>query len=72
MNGIYYFILQTVGVAHVNLNECEIHLLEFADNDSLTNLESVLILLSPKEAVFPVVASQAGDVNTLRKVLSFK
>ncbi|OXA56996.1 DNA mismatch repair protein Msh2 [Folsomia candida] len=60
---------KTVGVAHVNLNECEIHLLEFADNDSLTNLESVLILLSPKEAVFPVVASQAGDVNTLRKII---
>jgi DNA mismatch repair protein MSH2 len=58
---------KTVGVAHVNLNECEIHLIEFADNDDLTNLESVLVQLCPKEAV--TALSQSEDLNTLRKVI---
>lgn len=52
----------------MNLNECEIHLMQFSDNESLANLESVLVQLAPKEAVFPSITSQSDDLSTLRKV----
>lgn len=52
----------------MNMNEWQIHLVEFVDNDALTNFESVLVQLAPKEAVFPVTASQSEDLLTLKKV----
>lgn len=52
------------------MNEFEICLVEFADNDALTNLESVLVQLAPKEAVFPSASSQTDETIMLQKVIS--
>lgn len=50
------------------MNECEIHLIELADNECLNNFESILVQLSPKEAVFPLSTSQNDEMKTLKKV----
>lgn len=62
---------KNVGVAFINMNEWQIHLLEFFDDDALTNFESVLVQLSPKEAVIPVQSGQMKneDFLALRRVL---
>jgi DNA mismatch repair ATPase MutS len=54
------------------MNEWEIHLIELADNDALTNFESVIVQLSPKEAVFPTSTSHSDDITALRKVILWK
>ena len=60
-----------VGVSHVNMNEWILNVIEFADNESLTNFESVLVQLSPKEAVICATASQSEEQATLTKVSFF-
>ncbi|CAG7725813.1 unnamed protein product, partial [Allacma fusca] len=59
----------TVGVAHINTNECTINLLEFADGEGFNNFESVLVQLSPKEAVVVAGASQSDDLTGIRYIL---
>ena len=44
------------------------NLVEFVDNDSLTNFESVLVQLAPKEAVIGFTAAQTEEAATVRKV----
>ncbi|ODN00753.1 DNA mismatch repair protein Msh2 [Orchesella cincta] len=60
---------KTVGVSYVNMNEWQIHLLEFLDNDALTTFESIVVQLSPKEAVLPVSPSHAEDTAALKTIL---
>jgi len=50
------------------MNEWEIHLIEFVDNDAFTNFESIIVQLSPKEAVYPTSMSQTDDASSLKKV----
>jgi hypothetical protein len=44
------------------------NLIEFVDNDSLTNFESVLVQLAPKEAVIGFSSSQSEESAVLKKV----
>lgn len=60
---------KNIGVAFINMNEWQIHLIEFFDDDALTNFESVVVQLAPKEAVVPASTSQSEDLVALRKVL---
>ncbi|CAL8100976.1 unnamed protein product [Orchesella dallaii] len=60
---------KTVGVAYVNMNEWQIHLFEFLDNDALTTFESIVVQLSPKEAVLPTSPTHAEDMAALKKIL---
>lgn len=62
---------QMVGIAYVNTNECVINLIEFLDNEMFSNFESVLVQLSPKEAVVPIAAGSPSseDLNNIQKVL---
>lgn len=60
---------KNIGVAFINMNEWQIHLIEFLDDDSLTNFESILIQLSPKEAVIPLSTTRNEDLIALKKIL---
>jgi len=45
----------------VNTNDTIFNLVEFVDNDAFTNFESVLVQLSPKEAVIVTPTPSQGD-----------
>jgi len=51
------------------MNECQIHLLEFLDNDALTTFESIVVQLCTKEAVVATSPSQGDDTSALTKIL---
>lgn len=42
-----------LGVAFVEQNDCQFHVLEFVDNDFFTELEAMVVLLGPKECLLP-------------------
>ncbi|XP_067621349.1 DNA mismatch repair protein spellchecker 1 isoform X2 [Eurosta solidaginis] len=55
-----------LGVAFVEQNDCQFHVLEFVDNDFFTELEAMVVLLGPKECLLP---SADGEYSSVRQLL---
>lgn len=51
---------RNIGVVAVEQNDCLFQVLEFVDDDFLTELEATVVLLGPKECLLP---SQEGEVS---------
>ncbi|XP_017477150.1 PREDICTED: DNA mismatch repair protein spellchecker 1 isoform X1 [Rhagoletis zephyria] len=55
-----------LGVAFVEQNDCQFHVLEFIDNDFFTELEAMVVLLGPKECLLPAAD---GEYIAVRQLL---
>ncbi|XP_053958336.1 DNA mismatch repair protein spellchecker 1 [Anastrepha ludens] len=54
-----------LGVAFVEQNDCQFHVLEFIDNDFFTELEAMVVLLGPKECLLPSIDGEYVAVKQL-------
>ncbi|XP_011294478.1 DNA mismatch repair protein spellchecker 1 [Musca domestica] len=57
---------RNIGVVAVEQNDCLFQVLEFVDDDFLTELEATVVLLGPKECLLP---SQEGEYEAVKNLL---
>jgi DNA mismatch repair protein MSH2 len=55
-----------LGIAAINVTEHSIHVAEIEDSSFFNELESILVLLSPKECIVP---SSAGDYEKIKEIV---
>lgn len=60
--------VQVVGVGFADTTERRLSVCEFPDDQHFSNLEALVVQLSPKEVLLPVAPESALDTATVKRV----
>ena len=60
--------MQVVGVGFVDTTERRLAVCEFPDDEHFSNLEALVVQLSPKEVLLPTVSESALEMADIKRV----